>query len=180
MGLKICPSASFSQYNVTITQVQTKSHKKWGLRIRGNYGNKRKKQKNQRLIFLADIQYISTYYFDCGGWTLLQATMRHCFDDVGFIHTSMTLTSTLDHTPNDRPLISACKVIYARALQQCWNGWPWLKDRPGFKTMNEMQSETADFHPVPPPGELGKTRRRFWPIRSIVWKRDIIHKTGCT
>jgi len=47
-----------------------------------------------------------------------------------------------------------------------------------------MQSKTADFAPAPPLGELDKTCClwfcRFWQIRSIMWKHDVIHKTGST
>jgi len=39
---------------------------------------------------------------------------------------------------------------------------------------DKMQSETADFAPVPPPGELNEA------YSSIIWKRDVMYKTGST
>jgi len=51
----------------------------------------------------------------------------------------------------------------------------------------KMQSETADFPPVPPPGELYDTRNIWiWPIRSIIYKnitsstKLYAHITHCT
>jgi len=43
-----------------------------------------------------------------------------------------------------------------------------------------VQSETADFAPVPPPGELDVTHASYpiLSIRSIMWKQSVIRKTG--
>jgi len=63
-----------------------------------------------------------------------------------------------------------------------------------------MQSETTDFSPGAAHmvnstrqlwrptdaatwwnwGSIHVRRLRFWPIRSVMWKRDVIHKTGST
>jgi len=42
---------------------------------------------------------------------------------------------------------------------------------------NKMLSETADFAPGDATWQTG--RFWFWPIRSIIWRHDVIHKTGC-
>jgi len=45
----------------------------------------------------------------------------------------------------------------------------------------EMQSETADLTPIAGTWRTGGNRRLwFWPIGSIMWIHDIIHKTGST
>ena len=50
------------------------------------------------------------------------------------------------------------------------------------RASKKMQSETADFAPVPPPGELEETYASslILPTRSIMYKHDFIYKTGST
>jgi len=43
-----------------------------------------------------------------------------------------------------------------------------------------MLLETADFTPGDATWQTGRSMRRlwFWPIRSIIWRHDVIHKSG--
>jgi len=43
-----------------------------------------------------------------------------------------------------------------------------------------MQSQMADFTLGVPTWQTGQNILWFWPIRSVMWKYDVNHKTGRT